>query len=128
MLSAELPPCRDLFNRATLELTCKMLRKRRPTLALQIQNALVLSYPRDNYHLALSATELPLSPAVAEQIVQALAALSNNVGNNVNAPLKLNSRVSAPCPGDELVLVRSLLLDWLMFARAQCEEQEQPAA
>lgn len=105
---------RDLFNRSTLELTCKMLRKKRPSLALRVQNALVVAYPRNDYHTGLAATELPLSAEVARQIVQALSALSDEMVATGQA-----NRA-------ELVLIRSLLLDWLMFAREQHEEQ--PAA
>jgi hypothetical protein len=105
---------RDLFNRSTLELTCKMLRKKRPALALRVQNVLVIAYPRDDYHTGLTAAELPLDADVARQIVHALSALSDEMvaaGQTNRA---------------ELVLIRSLLLDWLMFAREQREEQ--PAA
>jgi hypothetical protein len=105
---------RDLFNRSTLELTYKMLRKKRPSLALLIQNVLVTAYPRDDYHTGLTAAELPLDADVARQIVHALSSLSDDMvaaGQTNRA---------------ELVLIRSLLLDWLMFAREQHEEQ--PAA
>jgi hypothetical protein len=105
---------RDLFNRSTLELTCKMLRKKRPSLALLVQNALVIAYPRNDYHTGLAASELPLSVQVAHQIVQALSALSDEMV------------ATGQANRSELVLIRSLLLDWLMFARAQREEQ--PAA
>ena len=103
---------RDLFNRGTLELTFKMLRQRRPTLALHIQNALVSVYPRNDYHTAFTAAELPLSAATITQIAQALLTLSDELlaaGNQQR---------------NELVIVRSLMLDWLMLAR----EFSQPAA
>lgn len=103
---------RDLFNRGTLELTCKMLRKRRPSLALRVQNVLVLAYPRDDYHTGLSARELPIDASVARQIVQALSSLSDEM-----VATRQSSRA-------DLVLIRSLLLDWLMFVR---EQQGEPA-
>lgn len=104
-------PYRDLFNRSTLELTFKTLRRRRPALALQIQNALVDAYPRDDYHTALTAAELPLGAATASEIAQELAAL----GDELLADSKHRT---------ELTLVRSLMLDWLMLVH----EREQPAA
>lgn len=94
---------RDLFNRATLELTFKMLRKRQPSLALHIQNALVSVYPRNDYHTAFTAAELPLSASTITRIAQALFVLSEEL-------LASNNQRS------ELVIVRSLLLDWLMLA------------
>lgn len=103
---------RDLFNRGTLELTCKMLRKRRPSLALRVQNVLVVAYSRDDYHTGLTATELPMDATVARQIVQALSSLSDEM-----VAARETNRA-------ELVLIRSLLLDWLMFIR---EQQDTPA-
>ena len=103
---------RDLFNRATLELTFKMLRPRRPALALQVQNALVSVFPRHDYHTAFTAVELPLSAATITQIAQALLALSEEL-------LAAGSQQR-----NDLVIVRSLMLDWLMLAR----EFSQPAA
>ena len=95
---------RDLFNRATLELTFKILRPRKPSLALQIQNALVSVYPRNDYHTAFTAAELPLSAEIINQIAQALLVLSEELliaGNQQRS---------------DLAIVRSLLLDWLMLA------------
>ncbi len=95
---------RDLFNRATLELTFKMLRKRQPSLALQIQNALVSVYPHNDYHTAFTAAELPLSAATINRTAQALFVLSEELvaaGNQQR---------------NDLIMVRSLLLDWLMLA------------
>lgn len=103
---------RDLFNRSTLELTFKMLRFKRPALALQIQNTLVSAYPRDDYHIALAASELPLDAATINNIAAALSALSNELlaaGNSQR---------------NELTIVRSLMLDWLMLAN----HVAQPAA
>jgi len=98
---------RDLFNRGTLELTCKMLRKRNPSLALCVQNVLVIAYPRDDYHTGLTASELPIDADVARRIVQALSSLSDEM-----VAARQNNRA-------DLVLIRSLLLDWLMFVREQ---------
>lgn len=103
---------RDLFNRSMLELTFKMLRTKRPALALQIQNVLVSSYPRGDYHTALAATELPLDADTVRDIVTALTGLSNELlaaGNSRR---------------NELTIVRSLMLDWLMLAH----DFAQPAA
>jgi hypothetical protein len=97
--------CRDLFSRGTLELTFRILRKRRPALALSIQNALAIAYARDDYHTALSADELPLERIVIDEVIQALSTLGNQqVGNGHT-------------DRTEQVVVRSLLLDWLMLAR-----------
>ena len=95
---------RDLFNRSTLELTFKMLRRQRPTLALEIQNALVTAYPRDDYHTALTAAELPLSANTIKEIINALSALSNEL------------LAAGSTQRNELTIVRSLMLDWLMLA------------
>ncbi len=96
---------RDLFSRGTLELTFKILRKRRPALALSIQNVLTLAYARDDYHSALSATELPLERAVIDEVIHTLSTLGNQrVGNGHT-------------DRTDQVVVRSLLLDWLMLAR-----------
>lgn len=95
---------RDLFNRATLELTFKMLRNRKPALALHIQNALVSVYPRNDYHTAFTAAELPLHAETINDIAQALLALSEEL--LVNRHQQRN----------DLIIVRSLLLDWLMLA------------
>jgi hypothetical protein len=103
---------RDLFNRSTLELTFRMLRHQQPALALQIQNALVAVYPRDDYHTALAASELPLSPETIKGIIAALSALSNQL------------LAAGTSQRNELTIVRSLMLDWLMLAH-NCA---QPAA
>ncbi|HEY3699782.1 MAG TPA: hypothetical protein VGK97_10650 [Spongiibacteraceae bacterium] len=96
---------RDLFNRGTLELTFKMLRKKYPALALQLQNALVGIFPRDDYHTAFTAVELPLNAQTIGQIAQALLALSEEL-------LAAGSQQR-----NDLAIVRSLMLDWLMLAR-----------
>lgn len=103
---------RNLFNRATLELTFSILRKRQPVLALQIQNTLVSVYPRDDYHTAFTAAQLPLRAETINQIAQALLDLSEEL---------LSARTQQR---NDLVIVRSLLLDWLMLAH----ERQQPAA
>ena len=95
---------RDLFNRSTLELTFKLLRPHRPALALHLQNALVLAYPRDDYHTALTAAELPLNPDTIKEIIAALSALSNKL------------LAAGSTQRNELTIVRSLMLDWLMLA------------
>lgn len=94
----------DLFNRATLELTFKMLRPRKPALALQIQNALIRLYPRNDYHTAFTAAELPLSANVITQTAEALLALSEEL------------LAASKQQRNDLTLIRSLLLDWLMLA------------
>ncbi len=100
---------RDLFSRGTLELTFKALRNYRPSLALSIQNALAKAYPRDDYHTGLSAAELPLESSVVDAVIQALSSLgSQRVGNG------RDDRI-------DLVVVRSLLLDWMMLARERDE-------
>lgn len=98
---------RDLFNRGTLELTFKILRKRRPSLALHIQNALISVYPRNDYHTAFTADELPLHAEIIQQIAQALVTLSEEL---LTASTGNQSR-------NDLVIVRSLLLDWLMLSQ-----------
>lgn len=102
---------RDFFNRGTLELTFKVLRRKYPALALRVQNIIVTTYPRGDYHTGVSVMELPLDAAGAAKIVQALSALSDQMATS-----------SQPQRGD-LTMIRSLLLDWLMFARARCYEQ-----
>jgi hypothetical protein len=94
----------DLFNRGTLELTFKILRRKHPLLALQVQNALVSVYPRNDYHTALTATELPLSAATITEIAQALLAVSEEL------------LAAGKSQRNDLVIVRSLMLDWLMLA------------
>lgn len=92
---------RDIFSRGTLELTFRTLRKRRPLLALQIQNAMVTAGRQNGF----TASELPLASEVVAQIIAALSGLSEQIvarGDTDRA---------------ELVLTRSLLLDWLMLAR-----------
>lgn len=102
---------RDFFNRGTLELTFKVLRRKYPALALRVQNIIVATYPRGDYHTGVSVMELPLDATEAARIVQALSALSDQMATSAQ-----------PQRGD-LTMIRSLLLDWLMFARARCYEQ-----
>jgi hypothetical protein len=114
MSSAEAPEYyRDFFNRGTLELTFKVLRHPFPALALRVQNITVMTYPRGDYHTGISMMELPLDAASAAKIVHALSALSDQLAT---------SSASQPQRGD-LTMIRSLLLDWLMFARARCYQQ-----
>ena len=96
---------RDLFNRGTLELTFKILRRQHPALALRVQNAIVTAYARDDYHTGLTADQLPIDPVVVRRIVAALSRLSDELVAS-RRPHKV-----------DLVMVRSLLLDWLMFTR-----------
>lgn len=103
---------RDLFNRATLELTFKLLRKKQPSLALQIQNALVSIYPRNDYHTAFTAAELPLRTETINRVARALLVLSEEMLN------------AGSSQRNDLIIVRSLLLDWLMLAN----DSTQPAA
>jgi hypothetical protein len=102
---------RDFFNRGTLELTFKVLRNKFPTLALRVQNVIVSAYPRGDYHTGITAAELPLNAESAAKIVQALSALSDQLV------------VSGHSQRADVVMIRSLLLDWLMFARARCYQQ-----
>jgi hypothetical protein len=102
----------NLFNRATLELTFKILRERQPALALQIQNTLVSIYPRNDYHTAFTALELPLRAETINEIAQALLMLSEEL------------LITNHLQRTDLIMVRSLLLDWLMLAH----ECAQPAA
>jgi hypothetical protein len=97
---------RDMFSRGTLELTFRTLRKRRPLLALQIQNAMMIAGQQNGY----TAAELPLGSEVVAQIIAALSRLSEQIvarGESDRA---------------ELVLTRSLLLDWLMLARERSDQ------
>lgn len=105
-------PHRELFGRATLELTFTMLRKPYPALALAVQNAMTLAYPRDDYHTGLAADEVPLRTGDIDRIALALSALSHRMINNAGAGNKQA----------QVVLVRSLLLDWLMLARNRAGE------
>lgn len=112
---------RDFFNRGTLELTFKVLRHKYPTLALCVQNITVATFPRGDYQTGIGQTgismmELPLDAAGAAKIVHALSALSDQLATSHDAPNASSQR------GD-LTMIRSLLLDWLMFARARCYEQ-----
>lgn len=102
---------RDFFNRGTLELTFKVLRRKYPALALRVQNIIATTYPRGDYHTGVSVDELPLDAAAAAQIVQALSALCDGMAT------------SGQAQRGDLTMIRSLLLDWLMFARARCYEQ-----
>ncbi|HSB95211.1 MAG TPA: hypothetical protein VLC91_02110 [Spongiibacteraceae bacterium] len=111
MAVAEMPEYQDFFNRGTLELTFKVLRKKFPALALRVQNIIVSTYPRGDYHTGITAEELPLNADGAAKIVQALSALSNELA------------VSGQTQRVDLAMIRSLLLDWLMFARARCYQQ-----
>lgn len=111
---------RDFFNRGTLELTFKVLRHKYPTLALQVQNIIVATYPRGDYHTGISMLELPLDAAGAAKIVHALSALSDRLAT---APEPRPDARNAASQRGDLTMIRSLLLDWLMFARARCYEQ-----
>lgn len=102
---------RDFFNRGTLELTFKVLRHKYPALALQVQNIIVSAYARGDYHTGITAAELPLNADGAAKIVQALSALSEQLV------------IAGHTQRGDLVMIRSLLLDWLMFARARCYQQ-----
>lgn len=102
---------RDFFNRGTLELTFKVLRDKFPALALRVRNIIVSSYPPGDYHTGISVAELPLNADGAARIVQALSQLSEQLA------------VSGPAQRTDLTMIRSLLLDWLMFARARCYQQ-----
>ena len=107
---------RDMFSRGTLELTFRVLRKRRPLLALQVQNTMVIAYGSGHAGGGFTAAELPLDSAVVAQIIRALSHLSEQIiarGDTDRA---------------ELVLTRSLLLDWLMLARERSDpDQTGPA-
>ncbi len=107
---------RDFFNRGTLELTFKVLRHKYPTLALRVQNIIVATYPRGDYHTGISMMELPLDAAGAAKIVHALSALSDQLATSADPR-------NAQAQRGDLTMIRSLLLDWLMFARARCYEQ-----
>jgi hypothetical protein len=111
---------RDFFNRGTLELTFKVLRDGYPALALQVQNITVATYPRGDYHTGISIMELPLDAAGAARIVQALSALSDRLATSRDSRHETGNTQTQR--GD-LTMIRSLLLDWLMFARARCYEQ-----
>lgn len=115
---------RDFFNRGTLELTFKVLRRKYPSLALRVQNIIVTTYPRGDYHTGISMMELPLDAAGAARIVQALSALSDQLATSpdLRHDLHHDPRNAQSQRGD-LTMIRSLLLDWLMFARARCYEQ-----
>ena len=142
---------RDFFNRGTLELTFKVLRHKYPALALRVQNIIVATYPRGDYHTGVSVLELPLDAAGAAKIVQALSALSDQLAtspsrtsNSSTTPASIRpsgahnptrrAASGARASGQDnhshdeqqrgdLTMIRSLLLDWLMFARARCYEQ-----
>jgi hypothetical protein len=125
---------RDFFNRGTLELTFKVLRHKYPSLALQVQNIIVATYPRGDYHTGIGRTgtghagismlELPLDAAGAAKIVHALSALSDRLATapDTRSETRPDTRNASSQRGD-LTMIRSLLLDWLMFARARCYEQ-----
>lgn len=102
----------ELFGRATLELTFTMLRHPYPALALAVQNAMTLAYPRDDYHLGLSAAELPMSSRDIDRVALALSVLSQKLARNPTG----NKQQA------QLILLRSLLLDWLMLARSRAAE------
>jgi hypothetical protein len=121
---------RDFFNRGTLELTFRVLRHKYPALALRVQNIIVTAYPRGDYHTGISVMELPLDAAGAAKIVAALSALSDQLATAPSRNPRLeqhgHDRTSAPDAQNQrgdLTMIRSLLLDWLMFARARCYEQ-----
>lgn len=97
----------ELFNRATLELTFTVLRKPYPALALCLQNTMTLAYPRHDYHTGLSASELPLTTGQIDRIALALSELTG----------KMTQSATPGVRQAQLVLLRSLLLDWLMLAR-----------
>jgi hypothetical protein len=122
---------RDFFNRGTLELTFKVLRPKYPALALRVQNIIVTTYPRGDYHTGISMMELPLDAAAAARIVQALSALSDQLATSSGHDLHHDRHDphhgydprNAQAQRCDLTMIRSLLLDWLMFARARCYEQ-----
>jgi hypothetical protein len=99
---------RDLFSRATLELTFRMLRHTRPGLALTLRNAL-LAHPPRQHGSACAIKELPLPAEQIDAIVDALGRMSHGG----------QARAGGGKP--EVVLVRSLLLDWMMIARQQID-------
>jgi hypothetical protein len=101
---------RDMFSRGTLELTFKILRKRRPSLALRVQNGMMGAYGHGTLQNGLTAAELPLGSDVVEEIVLALSLLSEQMISRGETDRA------------ELVLTRSLLLDWLMLARERADQ------
>lgn len=113
----------DFFNRGTLELTFKVLRHKYPALALRVQNIIVATYPRGDYHTGVSVLELPLDAAGAARIVQALSQLSDQLATSSHGQQGRHEVRNGQTQRGDLTMIRSLLLDWLMFARARCYEQ-----
>lgn len=98
---------RDLFSRATLELTFRMLRHTRPSLALALRNAL-LAYPPAQHNRVHAIEELPLPSEQIDAIIDALGRMSHGGHSRAGGGKT------------EVVLVRSLRLDW-MIARQQSD-------
>lgn len=107
------PPEESAFincKRGTLELTFQLLRQQRPTLALTVRNALLENFP-DGASYADRGTEL-LTQKQVNNIITALSSLSEKI------------RWQHSTKKSDLVLIRSVLLDWLMIAREWKNEKE----
>ena len=110
----------DVFSRGALELTFKLLRKQNPRLALDVQNQLQgLATLRevteqvparkvsDHFHITLDAQTIG-------KVVEALTALGQNLLDN------------SPKDNGTLVVVRSLIKDWIELAEWVLVNAEDP--
>jgi len=101
------------FNRASLELTFKLLRTHQPKLALCIQNILTetrcFNTPYDPEELIPLAFE---DHAVAE-IVDKLAEIGQSMSHDPHYSKQ------------DLIAVRCLLMDWLIYAQSFLSSSEQ---
>ena len=111
----------DVFSRGALEITCQMTRKQRPSLALKIQNIVVLSPLEkppsftENKNADYFIVDLEL--ADLREIVYILTGQLNSIAGNHQNNYPLGNSVA--------VMLQSLIEDWLRFARLKFERAEQ---
>ena len=112
----------DVFSRGALELTFKLLRKQNPRLALDVQNQLqgLASLkevteqapprkPSDHFHITLD-------PQTIGKVVEALTTLGQKLLND------------SPKDSGTLVVVRSLIKDWIELAEWVLAHAQEPSS
>ena len=111
----------DVFSRGGLEQTFRLLRKSHPALALMVQNILHHTpIPKPAEFAGDTRTDNFLIDLDGEQIQAILEALVSLA--DVNKLRKINGNVTEL---GNLVIVKSLIQDWILVARAYIQKSQQ---
>jgi len=106
----------NVFNRGALELTFRLLRRIKPTLALQVQNLLAappLPKPSEIAN-SIHTDQFQIDPPaeVTRSIVETLSELAMSEAHSDNTDT------------GRLVMIRTLLIDWLQLAKTYLDDDE----